>query len=68
VVGPDRVLTNHHVINGCNRVLVRTADGRTLSATPPARVDVQRDLALLAVPGNPGPALPFRGGSGGAAR
>jgi hypothetical protein len=61
VVGPDRVLTNHHVVNGCNRVLVRTADGRTLGATPPARVDVQRDLALLAVPGNPGPALPFRG-------
>ena len=61
VVGPDRVLTNHHVVNGCNRVLVRTADGRTLSAAPPPRVDTQRDLALLAVPGNPGPALPFRG-------
>jgi serine protease Do len=60
VVGPDRVLTNHHVINGCNRVLVSTADGRTLAATPPARVDVQRDLALLDVSGNPGPALPFR--------
>jgi serine protease Do len=61
VVAPDRVLTNQHVINGCNRVLVRTPDGRTLAATPPARVDAQRDLALLAVPGNPGPALPFRG-------
>lgn len=61
VVGPDRVLTNHHVINGCNRVLVRTPDGRSLGALPTARVDVQRDLALLAVPGNPGPALPFRG-------
>ncbi len=61
VVAPDRVLTNQHVVNGCNRVLIRTADGRTLAATPPARVDVQRDLALLAVPGNPGPALPFRG-------
>lgn len=61
VVAPDRVLTNQHVVNGCNRVLIRTADGRILAATPPARVDVQRDLALLAVPGNPGPALPFRG-------
>ncbi|GAA0595675.1 hypothetical protein GCM10009416_37520 [Craurococcus roseus] len=62
VVAPDRVLTNQHVINGCNRVLIRTPDGRTLAATPPARVDVQRDLALIAVPGNPGPALTFRGG------
>jgi len=61
VVGPDRVLTNYHVINTCNRVLIRTADGRTLGATPPARVDVERDLALLAVPGNPGPGLAFRG-------
>ena len=61
VVAPDRVLTNHHVINGCNRVFVRTPDGRILAATPPARVDTQRDFALLAVPGNPGPALSFRG-------
>ena len=60
VVARDRVLTNQHVINGCDRVLVRTADGRTLAATPPARVDAQRDLALLAVPGDPGPALTFR--------
>lgn len=61
VVGADRVLTNYHVINGCNRVLVRTADGRTLGVIPPARVDMHRDLALLVVPGDPGPALPFRG-------
>lgn len=61
VVARDRVLTNHHVINGCNRVLVRAADGRILGAVPPARVDARRDLALLAVPGNPGLALPFRG-------
>ncbi len=60
VVARDRVLTNQHVINGCDRVLVRTADGRILAATPPAKVDVQRDLALLAVPGDPGPPLSFR--------
>jgi serine protease Do len=60
VVARDRVLTNHHVIDGCNAITVRTADGRNLTATMPARVDVQRDLALLAVPNDPGPILPFR--------
>ncbi|MCA3325109.1 MAG: trypsin-like peptidase domain-containing protein [Roseomonas sp.] len=60
VVARDRVLTNHHVIDGCNAINIRTADGRTLPATMPARVDVQRDLALLAVPNDPGPVLPFR--------
>jgi S1-C subfamily serine protease len=39
---------------------VRTADGRSLAATPPARVDRDRDLAVLAVPGDPGPPLTFR--------
>jgi serine protease Do len=60
VVARDRVLTNHHVIDGCNAITVRTANGRTLPATMPARVDVQRDLALLAVPNDPGPVLAFR--------
>ncbi|MCA3279584.1 MAG: trypsin-like peptidase domain-containing protein [Roseomonas sp.] len=60
VVARDRVLTNHHVIDGCNAITVRSADGRTLPATMPARVDVQRDLALLVVPNDPGPILPFR--------
>lgn len=60
VVARDRILTNHHVIDGCNRVLVRTADGRSLGATPPARIDAEKDLALLAVPGDPGPPLAFR--------
>ncbi len=60
VVARDRVLTNHHVIDGCNAITVRTANGRTLPATMPARVDVQRDLALLAVPNDPGPILAFR--------
>ena len=60
VVARDRVMTNQHVIAGCNRILIRTHDNRTLEATPPARVDVQRDLALLVVPGDPGPVLSFR--------
>lgn len=64
VVAPDRVLTNHHVVDGCDRVLARTPDGRWLAATPPARVDAALDLALLTIPGNPGPVLGFRGTPG----
>ena len=60
VIAPDRVLTNNHVVEGCDRILARTADGRWLAAVPPARVDAALDLALLAIPGNPGPTLPFR--------
>lgn len=62
VVAPDRVLTNQHVVDGCDRVLARTADGRWLAATPPAQVDAALDLAVLTVPGNPGPTLAFRTG------
>jgi S1-C subfamily serine protease len=62
LVAPNRVLTNHHVIDGCNRVLLRAPDGRWLGAVPPARVDTQLDLALLSVPGLPGPTLAFRSG------
>ena len=62
VVAPDRVMTNHHVVDNCNRIVMRAPDGRWLGAVPPARVDAQLDLALLAVPGLPGPALAFRSG------
>jgi len=62
LVAPDRVLTNQHVVDGCNRIVLRTPDGRWLGAVPPARVDQQLDLALLAVPGLPGPTLSFRSG------
>ncbi|WP_237216965.1 trypsin-like peptidase domain-containing protein, partial [Falsiroseomonas oryziterrae] len=60
VVAPDRVMTNQHVVDGCDRILARTADGRWLAATPPASVDAALDLAVLTIPGNPGPALAFR--------
>jgi S1-C subfamily serine protease len=62
VVAPDLVLTNQHVVDGCDRILARTADGRWLAAVPPARVDAALDLAALRIPGDPGPALAFRSG------
>jgi S1-C subfamily serine protease len=60
VVAQDRVLTNQHVVDGCDRILARTPDGRWLAATPPAQVDAALDLAVLTIPGNPGPTLGFR--------
>ncbi len=62
VVAPDRVLTNQHVVDGCDRILARTPDGRWLAAVPPAQVDRALDLSILTIPGNPGPALAFRAG------
>jgi len=60
VVAPEHVLTNHHVIEGCARIFVRTADNRTLPVTDRPAADAERDLALLRVRGNPGPPLAFR--------
>jgi serine protease Do len=60
VVARDRVLTNRQVVEECTRVQLHTIDGRTLTAAMPAWLDPKRDLALLTVPGDPGPALPFR--------
>ena len=62
IVGQARVLTNQHVVDGCNRVIMRLPDGRWLGAVPPARVDQALDVALLAVPGVQGPGLTFRAG------
>ncbi len=62
VVAPGRVLTNHHVAEGCASMRVRTAAGTELTATV-AATDRERDLALLTVRGgDPGPALTFRSG------
>jgi S1-C subfamily serine protease len=60
VVAPDKVMTNQHVVDGCDRIIARTSDGRWLAAVPPAQVDAQLDLAILTIPGNPGPTLAFR--------
>jgi S1-C subfamily serine protease len=60
VVAARRIMTNHHVIDGCVEVAARLPDGREL----PARVlasDATRDLALLSTEAEAGPILPFRG-------
>ncbi|MCA3272200.1 MAG: trypsin-like peptidase domain-containing protein [Roseomonas sp.] len=59
VVAARRIMTNHHVIDGCAEVAARLPDGREL----PARVmisDTTRDLALLSTEADAGPILPFR--------
>ncbi|MBB5688347.1 hypothetical protein FHS88_000457 [Roseomonas alkaliterrae] len=60
VVAPERVLTNQHVIEGCSRLFVRTAENRMLPVVEVQGHDAVRDLALLRVQGNPGPVLAFR--------
>jgi len=61
VVGVGRALTNHHVIDGCRRITLRTPQGAILPAQVLAG-DARRDLALLSFQGNAGPPLPFREG------
>lgn len=59
IVAPGRLLTNNHVAGECGRVVARNAQGVRV----PARVlstDRRRDLAILSVPNDLGPALPFR--------
>lgn len=60
LIAEGRVMTNQHVIDGCNRIILNTPSGHWLAATPPARADAALDLAILNVPGLVGPALPFR--------
>jgi S1-C subfamily serine protease len=59
VVAARRIMTNHHVVEGCAEVAARLPDGREL----PARVlasDATRDLALLSTEAEAGPILLFR--------
>lgn len=61
VVAPGRILTNAHVVEACGGVRVRPKEGQDLAVNVLAR-DTDADLALLAVQGDPGPPLAFRGG------
>ena len=61
VVAARRIMTNHHVIEGCAEVAARLPDGQEV----PARVlasDATRDLALLSTEADAGPSLSFRSG------
>ncbi|MBM3591224.1 MAG: trypsin-like peptidase domain-containing protein [Alphaproteobacteria bacterium] len=60
VVAASRIMTNHHVIDGCAEVAARLPNGQEI----PTRVlasDATRDLALLSTEADAGPILPFRG-------
>lgn len=60
VVSQGRALTNTHVIEDCRGgIRLRNAAGAEMEARVLAS-DPQRDLALLEVPANAGPALAFR--------
>jgi hypothetical protein len=52
-------MTNHHVIEGCADLRLRSSNGAEYAASVSAS-DPQRDLALLAVRGDAGPPLRFR--------
>lgn len=58
VVGPDRVLTNAHVVEGVDQPVVEAADGRALTGTVVA-FDPVRDIAVVAVEGLDLPSLPL---------
>lgn len=60
VVAARRIMTNHHVVDGCTEMSARLPDGREIPANVLAS-DATRDLALLSTDTDPGPILPFRG-------
>lgn len=62
LIADGRVMTNQHVIAGCNRVILRTPAGAWLASTGYLRADADIDLAVLNVPGLVGPPLAFRTG------
>jgi S1-C subfamily serine protease len=50
VIGPDRMVTNAHVVAGTNHVEVQLPSGKTITAHV-VLYDPQRDVAVLDVPG-----------------
>jgi S1-C subfamily serine protease len=62
-VGPGRIMTNHHVVEGCTEMRVRTSNGVEFQASVQA-MDQRRDLALLVARGDVGPPLRFRASPG----
>jgi hypothetical protein len=72
LVANERVMTNHHVIDNCNRVLLRTPTGHWLAAAPPRGWMPRSTSPCSTCPGSPdrpglphGPGDPARRGRGG---
>ncbi len=59
MVANGTVMTNAHVVKGCNRMTARNAANSTVTARVRA-ADTRRDLAILAVPPDFAPPLSFR--------
>lgn len=59
IVAPGRVMTNNHVVADCARTVARNAAGTRVNARV-LGTDTRRDLAVLAVAPDLGPALAFR--------
>ncbi|MPZ84816.1 MAG: MarP family serine protease [Actinophytocola sp.] len=59
VIAPERMMTNAHVVAGTSEVAVETDDGSFDARV--VHYDPDTDVAILAVPGLPAPALPFAG-------
>ena len=59
VVADGRIMTNNHVVADCDVMVARNAQNVRVVARVLA-TDARRDLALLSVPNELAPALPFR--------